>query len=137
MPVPDKVVTQSGRVLFTGADITRGQELYQARGLHEYGSVVGHGAYLGPDYTADYLRRAADDVEAQFRTQGVGDPHSAVVTEFRTNRYNPVTKTLTFSDEQAAAFDRVTRHYAALFGPESHRNGLLPELITDPAESTI
>lgn len=64
MPVPDKVVTESGRVLFSGADITRGQELYQARGLHEYGSVVGHGAYLGPDYTADYLRRASDDVEA-------------------------------------------------------------------------
>ena len=53
MPVPDKVVTESGQVLFTGADITRGQELFQARGLHEYGSVVGHGAYLRPDYTAD------------------------------------------------------------------------------------
>ena len=79
MPVPDKVVTESGQVLFTGADITRGQELYQARGLHEYGSVVGHGAYLGPDYTADYLRRATDDVAEQFQAQGVGDPHSAVV----------------------------------------------------------
>ncbi len=134
MPMPDKVVTQSGRVLFTGDDITRGQELYQARGLHEYGSVVGHGAYLGPDYTADYLRRATDDVGAQFRAQGVGDPHSAVVKDFRTNRYDPSTKTLTFSDEQAAAFDRVTRHYADFFGPESHRNGLLPDLITDPAE---
>lgn len=41
MPVPDKVVTESGRVLFSGADITRGQELYQARGLHEYGSGSG------------------------------------------------------------------------------------------------
>lgn len=48
MPMPDKVVSESGRLLFTGADITRGQELYQARGLMEYGSVLGHGAYLGP-----------------------------------------------------------------------------------------
>ena len=70
MPMPDKVVTEAGEVLFTGADITRGQELYQARGLHEYGSVVGHGAYLGPDYTADYLRRATDDVGAQFQARG-------------------------------------------------------------------
>ena len=53
MPMPDKVVTESGQALFTGADITKGQELYQARGLMEYGSVLGHGAYLGPDYTAD------------------------------------------------------------------------------------
>ena len=80
MPMPDKVVTEAGEVLFTGADITRGQELYQARGLHEYGSVVGHGAYLGPDYTADYLRRATDDVGAQFQAQGLGDAKSAVVT---------------------------------------------------------
>src|ERR1700756_1350115 len=48
MPMPDKVVSESGDVLFTGADIARGQELYQARGLMEYGSVLGHGAYLGP-----------------------------------------------------------------------------------------
>ncbi len=134
MPVPDKVVTSSGQVLFTGADITRGQELFQARGLHEYGSVVGHGAYLGPDYTADYLRRATDDVAEQFKAQGVGDPHSAVVRDFRANRYDPATKTLVFTEEQAAAFDRITRHYAGFFGPESHGNGLLPNLITDPTD---
>ena len=90
---------------------------YQARGLHEYGSVVGHGAYLGPDYTADYLRRATDDVADQFQAQGVGDPHSAVVRDFRANRYDPATKTLVFT-EAGAAFDRITRHYAAFFGPE-------------------
>ena len=134
MPMPDKVVTEAGEVLFTGADITRGQELFQARGLHEYGSVVGHGAYLGPDYTADYLRRATDDVGAQFQAQGLGDPKSAVVRDFRTNRYDPATKTLVFTDEQAAAFDRITGHYANVFGPESHNNGLLANLITDPAD---
>ena len=53
MPMPDKVVSESGRLLFTGDDITRGQQLFQARGLMEYGSILGHGAYLGPDYTAE------------------------------------------------------------------------------------
>ncbi|MGZ4530682.1 MAG: hypothetical protein ACXVYA_13915, partial [Mycobacterium sp.] len=53
MPLPDKVVTESGQVLFTSQQITRGQELFQARGLQEYGSVLGHGAYLGPDFTAE------------------------------------------------------------------------------------
>ena len=28
-------------------------------GLMEYGTIFGHGAYLGPDFTADYLHRAA------------------------------------------------------------------------------
>ncbi len=89
MPMPDKVVNESGQLLFTGDDITRGQELYQARGLMEYGSVLGHGAYLGPDYTAEYLRMATDDVADQLRAQGMTDPRDRVVTEFRTNRYNP------------------------------------------------
>ena len=106
MPLPDKVVSQSGQVLFTGAQITRGRELFQARGLQEYGSVVGHGAYLGPDFTAEYLRMATDDVAAQLRASGVGDTHDAVVREFRTNRYDPATRTLLFTDRQAAAFDK-------------------------------
>ena len=88
MPMPDKVVSESGEVLFTGDQITRGQELFQARGLQEYGSVLGHGAYLGPDYTAEYLRMATDDVAGQFRAEGVAEPRDRVIAEFRTNRYD-------------------------------------------------
>lgn len=134
MPMPQKVVTQSGDVLFTGDDITRGQEIFQARGLQEYGSIVGHGAYLGPDYTADYLRRATEDVAAQLGAEGMGDTHDAVVTEFRTNRYDAANGTLVFTDRQAKAFDRIAAHYAEFFGENSTKNGLLPRLITDPAE---
>lgn len=71
MPLPANVVSESGKVLFSGAQITRGQELYQARGLMQYGSVLGHGAYLGPDYTAEYLRMSTNDVAAQWRAQGL------------------------------------------------------------------
>jgi nitric oxide reductase subunit B len=134
MPLPDKVVTQSGDVLFTGEQITHGQELFQARGLQEYGSVLGHGAYLGPDYTADYLRMATDDVTAQFRAEGVPDPKEQVIKEFRTNRYDKSTGTLVFTDHQAAAFENIQRHYAAYFGENSTKYGLLPGLITDKAQ---
>ena len=134
MPMPDKVISESGTVLFAGGDITRGQELYQARGLMEYGSVLGHGAYLGPDYTAEYLRMSTDDVAAQLRALGVADPRDRVVAEFRTNRYDPTTKTLLFTDRQARAFDDIQRHYAAFFGENSTKYGLLPHMITDKAE---
>lgn len=134
MPMPDKVVTESGQLVFTGDEITRGQELFQSRGLQEYGSIVGHGAYLGPDYTADYLRRATEDVATQLRDGGMADTHDAVVTEFRTNRFNPETRTLVFTDRQAEAFNRITEHYAEFFGEDSTKHGLLPRLITDPAE---
>ena len=59
-PIPAKVVDANGQVLFTGKDIIAGQEIFLKNGLMEYGSIFGHGAWLGPDYTADYLHRAAE-----------------------------------------------------------------------------
>src|ERR1700751_288678 len=58
-PIPLQVVDPGGQVLFTGADVIAGQEVFLRNGLMEYGSIFGHGAYLGPDFTADYLHRAA------------------------------------------------------------------------------
>ena len=65
-PVPKQVVDSQGRVLYTGNDISKGQQVFLHNGLMEYGSVFGHGAYLGPDYTADYLRRASDLVTRSY-----------------------------------------------------------------------
>ena len=58
-PIAAQVVASDGRVVFTGDDVRAGQALFLNRGLMEYGSIFGHGAYLGPDFTADYLHRAA------------------------------------------------------------------------------
>ncbi|HEU4360070.1 MAG TPA: cbb3-type cytochrome c oxidase subunit I [Mycobacterium sp.] len=134
MPLPAKVVSESGQQLFTESEVTHGQELYQARGLMQYGSVLGHGAYLGPDYTAEYLRLSTDNVADQWRAQGLADPHDVVVAEFRTNRYNPDTKTLVFTDKQARAFADIERHYADYFGEDSTKYGLLPKMISNRGE---
>jgi hypothetical protein len=116
MPMPNKVVSESGKVLFSDTDITDGQELYQARGLMEYGSVLGHGAYLGPDYTAEYLRMATDDVAAQWRGLGMADPRDAEVAEFRTNRYNPdnARGELQASEELREAAETLSKNPASL-----------------------
>src|SRR5437868_11674175 len=58
-PIPARVVDPAGRLLFTRDDILGGQAVFLRNGLMEYGSIFGHGAYLGPDFTADYLHRAA------------------------------------------------------------------------------
>ena len=57
-PMPATVVGPDDAPLFARADIIAGQKVFLANGLMEYGSVFGHGAYLGPDFTADYLHRA-------------------------------------------------------------------------------
>ncbi|CAI9409149.1 nitric-oxide reductase large subunit [Aestuariimicrobium sp. T2.26MG-19.2B] len=133
-PVPAKVVSQSGEILFTQHDIEQGQELFSARGIMEYGSIVGHGAYLGPDFTADYLRMATNDVADQLKAKGMQDTHAAVVEMFRTNRYDAASKTITYTPEQVTAFQHITQHYATYFGADSYKNGFTPNFITDPTE---
>jgi len=47
-PIPGKVVDPDGRLLFTRANIMAGQGTFLRNGLMDYGSIFGHGAYLGP-----------------------------------------------------------------------------------------
>ena len=58
-PIPGVVKSTDGSSLFTRADIMAGQQVFLGNGLMEYGSIFGHGAYLGPDFTTEYLHRAA------------------------------------------------------------------------------
>ncbi len=65
-PIPDAIITSSGEVLLTGGDILAGQEVFLKYGLMENGTVWGHGAYLGPDFSAAYLHTlGVDAAEAQ------------------------------------------------------------------------
>jgi nitric oxide reductase subunit B len=134
MPQPKQVVDDSGQVVYTGEDITLGQQLFLRRGLMQYGSIVGHGAYLGPDYTAEYLRHSATSALKDLQESGVQDPRGALVEEFRTNRYDEKTGVLRLTDRQVTAFEEAKTYYAQFFGDDSTANGLVPNLITDPQE---
>src|SRR5437867_7244747 len=56
-PIPSEVVTSDGRVLFTGGAIQDGQNVWQSIGGQEVGTVWGHGSYVAPDWSADWLHR--------------------------------------------------------------------------------
>lgn len=58
-PIPEVVRDASGAALFTRSDIMGGQQVFLRNGLMEYGSIFGHGTYLGPDFKTEYLHRAA------------------------------------------------------------------------------
>ena len=71
MPQPQQIVSQeTGEEILTTEQITHGQQLFQARGLQQYGSDMGHGAYLGPDFTAEYLRMATEHAGEQNTENG-------------------------------------------------------------------
>ena len=73
-PIAERAVDPEGNTVYTGDDVSEGQTIFLSNGLMQYGSIFGHGAYLGPDYTADYLRRSALIVEEGYREDGMSDP---------------------------------------------------------------
>ncbi len=133
-PIPVTVADPAGRIVFSEDDIRRGQDVFLKNGLMEYGSIFGHGGYLGPDFTADYLHRAALSVQRTY-----GGPNSdraafRTIDDFRTNRYDDRTGRLTFTTAQAEAFRQNVGHYAAYFGAPTTRYGLRPNAIANAGD---
>jgi nitric oxide reductase subunit B len=56
-PIPEQVVAENGQVIYTKGSILQGQSAWQSIGGMEVGSILGHGAYQAPDWTADWLHR--------------------------------------------------------------------------------
>ena len=102
----------------------------------QFGSIFGHGAYLGPDFTADYLHRAALAVEAAYGGEGT-DASRRTIEDFRTNTYDPATKTVVYSDAQAAAYGNWWMHYHDFFANPVGDTGLRPAAIDDPEDTRL
>ncbi|MBP7375608.1 MAG: hypothetical protein KA956_03955, partial [Pyrinomonadaceae bacterium] len=56
-PIPKEVVSTDGTVLIAAEQVSDGQNVWQAMGGMQVGSIWGHGSYVAPDWTADYLNR--------------------------------------------------------------------------------
>ena len=129
-PVPERVETVDGTILFTKDDIQRGRQVWQSMGGMQVGSIWGHGSYVAPDWSADWLHREAVallDIWAQ-REYGVAyDALGAELraalkerlkTEMRTNTYDPATGSITVSADRAAAIEQVREHYLGVFSDD-------------------
>jgi nitric oxide reductase subunit B len=131
-PIPARVVDPQGRVLYSGKDVSVGEQVFLNNGLMEYGSVFGHGAYLGPDYTADYLRRAANFVRGSYGGAGSDRAVQQTISDFRTNRYDSRTGVLVYTAPQAAAFRALVPYYSHFFSDPTTEHGLRANAITRP-----
>jgi nitric oxide reductase subunit B len=133
-PIPERIVDESGNVLFTRQQILEGQELFLTYGLMQFGTVYGHGAYLGPDFTADYLHRMALHM-----TKRYGDDEAArgrTKRELQANRYDLQTGTLVWTAGQVSAFEEIHKHLGDLvYGRKVSGEGLKPSMITNPEDT--
>ena len=129
-PVPNRVVTTDGDVVFTGEEIRDGQNVWQSMGGQEVGTVWGHGAYVAPDWSADWLHREAiwlldawamrdhRTAYAELGSESQAMLQARLRNELRANTYNAETGDLVVSELRAEAIRNVGMHYAALFGDD-------------------
>lgn len=126
-PIPTSVTTGDGDVVFTGDDIRRGQQAWLSSGGQQLGTVWGHGSYLAPDWSADWLHREAEalravrassrfDVSAGLPAALQGALDAAVKSEMRRNTYDAESGRVQVSAERAQAIRQVATHYDKLFG---------------------
>jgi nitric oxide reductase subunit B len=147
-PIPDRVVGPDGAVLFTNVDIAAGQQVFLRYGLMENGTIWGHGAYLGPDFSAQYLHTLAIDAQrivaagygfsmrAVLASEGNGASNldGQVARLLRQNRYDPASGTLAFSAAEAASYKHQIGLWTGYFANPQDDGGLPRNYITDPAQ---
>jgi len=127
-PIPEKVLTTSGEVVFTKDDIQTGRVVWQSIGGQQLGSIWGHGGYVAPDWTADWLHREAVEIldrwaRAEYSAPGydaLGKPEQAALQSrlqdmLRTNTFDETNGTIVIDDDRLAAIHNVSAHYQSLF----------------------
>ncbi|HJV15955.1 MAG TPA: nitric-oxide reductase large subunit [Bacillales bacterium] len=150
-PIPKQVVTTDGTVVFTKTDIETGQNVWQSIGGQELGSIWGHGAYVAPDWTADWLHResmwmlnswAMKDHKKKF--SALDDETKAALRErlkkeIRKNTFNAETKEIVVTPLRADAIKNIGQYYSSLFSDDPKFDKLrdtyaMPKnVIKDPA----
>jgi nitric oxide reductase subunit B len=145
-PIPEQAEDVTGTVVFTGADIQMGQEVFLKYGLMEHGTLWGHGAYLGPDYSAEYLHRLSEVTRDTIATEKYGklfaqlSPDERSVASARTmtvlkeNRYEPSSRTLRLSSGEVAAYRTQLLEWSDYFTRKDAAPGLPANYIQNPGE---
>src|SRR5512142_371245 len=112
-PIPARVVAPGGALVLDGAAIRRGQNVWQSIGGEEVGSVWGHGAYVAPDWSADWLHRESTFLLDRWARAGGAEAYATLSPEaqaalrarlqqrMRTNTYDPATGAVTLDADRA------------------------------------
>jgi nitric oxide reductase subunit B len=127
-PIPQRIVVEGGSPIIQPGDIEAGQNVWRSMGGMEVGSIWGHGSYVAPDWTADWLHREATFVLDIWSNQETGTAFDTRAAEdqarlterlrgmMRANRYDTATGTLTVERVRADAFAANLSHYRSVFG---------------------
>jgi len=152
-PIPMKVQNPDGLTLYTDGDIEAGKEFYFSRGGQHIGSIWGHGSYLAPDWSADYLHRMGLYIAARHNNMSPEEAGrfnqkdyntlppalqatlaAEVASEIKENRYDSPSHSLTLSTFQSEAHQALIHYYTKLFRDGNERMGLQPGIVRTDEE---
>ena len=145
-PIPQRVLTPDGSLLFTDSDIRDGQQIFLKYGLMDNGSIWGHGALLGPDFSAAALHSLALYNATRAAKQRYGQAladvtpvqraaiEAQVQVELKHNRYDSRTRVLTVGSEYGEWFVQQANAWKIHFSDSSRNGGLTPNAIKNDAE---
>ncbi len=139
-PIPDLVVGPDGSTVFTGNDIRSGQEVFLKNGLMDNGTLWGHGAYLGPDFSATYLHNLVATIITSLGppAAGTGGGASAVDTRaapiLSQNRYDVRTHTLAFTQYEVDSYKNQIPYWKSYFSSSENSRGLSTDTVADPKD---
>ncbi len=143
-PLPDRVVTTDGEVMIGNGEIQAGQNVWQSMGGMEVGSIWGHGSYVAPDWTADWLHREAVFILDRWANEEFSQDYAKLPLEqqmqlqgrletvMRTNTYDPATKTITVEPIRAEAFQANVEHYSDVFTTGRAHYAIPAGAVVDP-----
>ena len=126
-PLPARIVDTNGAVVVADGDIGRGQNVWQALGGMEVGSIWGHGSYVAPDWTADWLHRESSFVLTEWSGTEFGKPYEQLSPEdqgklrgrleqiYRHNGYDRASNTIRIAPVRARAFESCLAHFSDVF----------------------
>ena len=145
-PIPAKSVTADGNLLFTAEDISSGQAVFLKYGLMNNGTIWGHGAMLGPDFSAQTLHNLAlffaeliaqasfKAPYASLNARQKGTVDGEVAVAFKTNRFDPANGTLTLPPGGKEAFDSQIAYWTEYFKDPAKNGGLTRSAVSDPKD---
>lgn len=145
-PIPAKTVDSAGAVLFTSDDVAAGQQVFLKHGLMDNGTIWGHGGYLGPDFSAQYLHNWALDLAdylaherftsayADLNAEDRAAIDGAVAHQLKQNHYDPASGTLVFATADVESFERQIAVWTDYFGDPASNGGLTTNAVNDPQE---
>lgn len=147
-PIADKVVTTAGQVVVDEGEIQLGQNVWQSLGGMQVGSVWGHGSYVAPDWTADWLHREAMFIlerwsQTQFQAdfEKLSAEQQAQLTGrltalMRNNTFDAATGIITVDSIRAEAFDANLAHYSDIFANGNPDYAIPAGAVTDESRLT-